>query len=723
VASNTIELVAKLKDEMTSKFKTIDASMNSYVKGVGAAGAATLAMGAAILAVTKKFADMGGQIFDTAAGLQVSTDALQALTYTFRQAGGDASTFSVAVRGIDSFMRSAETGSAEYTDTLRKLGLGFEELQLMDHEQQFYAMSAAIKNVDDAQQRSVIAQQLFGRQYQIVLGTIMQTEGTLQDATQAFMNAGLGIPAEDIAAMKEFTNQWTTMTQRLQVAASEAIGPIIPVVEEMMDKFLILAEDALPGIVSAAGSLANVIGFLAGHARELTALIVGFGIAILGAEIRLKGFNASLIQSTVNSKAFGVTIGALKGIVGNLGLGLAIAFTVDQLFQLGAAMNDAHQANMSLADNLEQTAELLNTAVETGFMSAEEAAEQMRVSMDALAESASMDAWEEAALRVETERLAAQLSAATVNMDVYIQGLAGVSKASYDTALAQLEMQRVFASGVFGTDSVVTAGLESAIEQLRGLQAEAVRTQHELDKAFSDSTGDANRGSDLGAGAETEQASLKTENARADAVERAREARQAELDLLEQIADKTAAMLADVRADREEGVAHREQVADKLAATDSEQEAAQARVNNQLLSGAQEFGRIMLRQGEDWEQDMLEAIIRLGIEMGLNMILPGLGSFVSSVLPFQGGGEVRHAQGGAYVPDIGPYGDRHLYALERGERVIPREQVLSNGGGGRGTVSLNLSIGSMFSGASKTDLLRSADIIVDALRERGVTVG
>jgi hypothetical protein len=244
----------------------------------------------------------------------------------------------------------------------------------MDHEQQFYAMSAAIKSVDDAQQRSVIAQQLFGRQYQIVLGTIMQTEGTLQDATQAFMNAGLGIPAEDIAAMKEFTNQWTTMTQRLQVAASEAIGPIIPVVEEMMDKFLILAEDALPGLVSAAGSVASIIGFLADHSRELTALIVGFGIAILGAEIRLKGFNASLIQSVANSKAFGVAVGALKGIVGNLGLGLAIAFTTDQIFKLIGAMNDAHQANMGLADNLEQTADLLQTAVVTGFMTADEAA-------------------------------------------------------------------------------------------------------------------------------------------------------------------------------------------------------------------------------------------------------------------------------------------------------------------------------------------------------------
>jgi hypothetical protein len=376
---------------------------------------------------------------------------------------------------------------------------------------------------------------------------------------------------------------------------------------------------------------------------------------------------------------------------------------------------------MGLEDNLRQTAEVLNDAVATGLMTAEEAAHQMQEAMDGIAASANLSGIEEMVLRSITDQLAGSLSSATINMDVYISRLAGVTKGSYEAAIASVEMQRAFSAGVFGEDSAVTAGLDATIASLRTMQQEAIYAAATLDKAFAGPSTTSQEGDRPTGGGAAEE--VKPAQDIAEKWAEIRAIREEIAAQAQQLIEKEDAHLASIRADREAEVAHRNAVQAKLSATQSEQEAAQGRVNDQLLSGAQEFGRIMLSGKENWEEEMLKAIIKLGIEMGLNMILPGLGSFVSGILPFSTGGTVRHAAAGTTVPDAGAYGDRHPYLLERGEVVLSRQQVLQDRATPQRSVSLSLSIGSMFSSASKTDLLRSADVMIQAFRERGIQLG
>jgi len=149
-----------------------------------------------------------------------------------------------------------------------------------------------------------------------------------------------------------------------------------------------------------------------------------------------------------------------------------------------------------------------------------------------------------------------------------------------------------------------------------------------------------------------------------------------------------------------------------------------------------------LTEGEEgvdrWADNLIKQLVRVVSQkvflMVLNIFSGGVlgagGSLFGNLFSAagkgkQGGGIIRHAQGGEYVPDTGAYGDRHLYLLERGERVIPREQVLAEqtGSGSGGIVNIQMNYRPLFGSASQAEMTQAGRQIIQVLRQQGVTIG
>jgi hypothetical protein len=144
-----------------------------------------------------------------------------------------------------------------------------------------------------------------------------------------------------------------------------------------------------------------------------------------------------------------------------------------------------------------------------------------------------------------------------------------------------------------------------------------------------------------------------------------------------------------------------------------------------------EFGMGMIHAGlegqEAWDQfwddfamRMFDMVMSQAFSMLLQVLTGGGAGFLGSLFGglFSTGGVVHAASG--YVQGS-HYGDRVPAMLEPGERVLTRQEAREySGGGSRGNISVALSLGSMFSGASRSDLLRAGKILRQVMEAEGL---
>jgi len=183
--------------------------------------------------------------------------------------------------------------------------------------------------------------------------------------------------------------------------------------------------------------------------------------------------------------------------------------------------------------------------------------------------------------------------------------------------------------------------------------------------------------------------------------------------------------MLEARQSKEEEIEdwHRQREEDRLARIQA--------VNDALLSGVRSGfdslsqglttlaveGKDAARQwGDAWIAEFQRMILDAAFKTLFNLLTGGGGIF--SLLGFQEGGEILHAQGGLKIKDSGPYGDRHLVAVERGEEVVRRrpmtDQTIPST-----SVNLSLVYSPVLSTASPGEAIRLASEVGRILQRGG----
>lgn len=258
--SQTIKLVAKLKDNLSGPLGRTGRSLRNFGKTAIRAGAAVGVLATAVFVAAKKLADYGAAIQDMSDATGIGVMELQGLTYGIEQAGGSAQNLSMALRTQARFIGYVSQGLQSYTQYLDDLGITYEELEGLSPEETFLTLTDALAGVTNEVRKTEIGMILFGgRGMSSILSAMEQFDGSLRNAQAQFEELGYALSTEQVANLKQFSDAMTDLDFRFKAFLADAIVPMLPVIEDMADRFLEIAEDKLPMLIGAVEDAIPVI--------------------------------------------------------------------------------------------------------------------------------------------------------------------------------------------------------------------------------------------------------------------------------------------------------------------------------------------------------------------------------------------------------------------------------------------------------------------------------
>ncbi len=174
MAETLAELIVKIRadtQELQSSLKSAEGKLDDFEREANKNAAsmrkamvgAAVAIGAAVIASVKAYADLGSTIHDMAAITGFGTEAISELKYAAEQSGSSLGGLQVAIRTMAGAITSADEGMATYIRSFERIGIKVEDLKGLKPEGQFMKIASAIASLEDATLRAATAQDIFGR--------------------------------------------------------------------------------------------------------------------------------------------------------------------------------------------------------------------------------------------------------------------------------------------------------------------------------------------------------------------------------------------------------------------------------------------------------------------------------------------------------------------------------------------------------------------------------
>lgn len=179
MAKNIVETILRIRDEASGPLEQVgenasdaaegmdgaESSSATLSKGLAVAGAAAIAMGAAILATTQKLADYKNGINDTAVRTGVAADTLIGLQLAFVGSGQSASAMESALGPLPKRLADTARGTGDAQIAFDELGVSVVDAggDLRGTDEVIRETIAALQDVADPGERAGLAMQAFGR--------------------------------------------------------------------------------------------------------------------------------------------------------------------------------------------------------------------------------------------------------------------------------------------------------------------------------------------------------------------------------------------------------------------------------------------------------------------------------------------------------------------------------------------------------------------------------
>jgi len=776
---NTITLVAKLQDNLSgplqhagNKTTNFKQTLGKLATGAGIAATAIAAVAAAVWRMIDNVTAAAAEIEDLSRATGMAAQELAALGYVFEQDGASLDSFQ---RGISKMVRSiayAQEGLTTYTTTFEQLGVSYSDIAGLKPEEQFYILADAIANVENQSLKMSLAQELFGRGAIDMMPTLDRGADALRGLRDGAIEAGIALGDEAYENAKKFQDKITELGAMMQSKLLDVLSEegVLEGLEELMDALAEAAEDIIPDVVEAIPdiqkTLEDLIPIVLETAHAIGMVIQGWTmLANLGTPSE-EDWADEVIE---NYRRIAATSGDVKtaheDMLEYLGKTSIIlkneyapsldefATSVEGVVTEQRRLKEETMRTHSTLEETETAMAMVTAAYLDHTIGSQEYSRMIRI------------------LEQEQREFNAELAKSEAALDGYIAALANTTKEELEMERALGEAERDYALVTPGMEGVLLywdmrlGYINDAIDALDELdtrrdgdgdppdppditreekivafKTEAIRRETELRNQLADEIEEWQT-----AQLEGEEAINQAYTDRMEEIEELRQqgADMAQIKELEHQADiDRAAELHELRTQQlEEEMLQRERIRNKQLNTYNEEQAIIQNIGNSM-EGIFTGLAVATTKGEEavdlWFKNFHLQLIKMAISTAFQALFALLtgGAFglfgatifggASKALKAMGGGkqyggEIRHAQIGAMVPDEGLYGDRHPYLLERGEVVLPRGSIPSTASqGGGATVHVYMS--STISTASKAELQRAADVIQESLKERGITL-
>jgi len=280
--------INKFSNKATRELRAV---ANQAVKLGAAATAAGAAMTAALF---KKQGAVIDSLAKTADALGVTTERLQAFNHIAELNGISSEEMAKGLQRMEVRLGEAERRGGTAAQSLRDIGISLKDINSLNPDEQFEALSRAIVGVESHTLRASIATDLFGRsglKMMKVLSQIHQ-EG-LQPTVDTLKKYGAAINRVDAAKVEIANDAIAKASKIIEGLGTTITFKLAPYVTEVADQFTKAAssgksfgnsvDKALSTAVRIAGKLADVIHGLKFSFKGLQVIAVGVSSAVANA--------------------------------------------------------------------------------------------------------------------------------------------------------------------------------------------------------------------------------------------------------------------------------------------------------------------------------------------------------------------------------------------------------------------------------------------------------
>ena len=239
----------------------IGAATAAIGAAMAAATAAAVATGAAFLNAADNIAELGNQIDKESQKMNMSTTAYQEWDFILQHTGS-------SIDGMKTSMRRLTTAAEEGNDAFAALGLSQADLANMSPEEVWNATIAALQNVEDESQRTVLASQLLGRGA-TELAPLFNMSAEETEALRQQVHELGGVMDEDgIRAAAAYEDEMQNMQVSLRGLKASMMSQFLPGITQVMR--------GLAGVFSGNGGIEEVRAGLQSVTDNITALAPEF---------------------------------------------------------------------------------------------------------------------------------------------------------------------------------------------------------------------------------------------------------------------------------------------------------------------------------------------------------------------------------------------------------------------------------------------------------------
>lgn len=262
---DTLGASAKKTARDLGVLKTIEIGKIAF-SGISFGISSITGLGTSALEMASRVSTSVDSLNDLANRTGIALKPLQGLALAAKLAGIDTEAFGSAVTKMAVNIGKAAPGGA-FEKSLAEIGISLTDLQGMDPEAQFSAISAAIGEIPTAAGRAAAAVEIFGKAGASLTPLFKDGAASLEELTARAERLGIILQDDQVANIAAMNDGFDLVSATIDGIIGQILGDLSPVVTHMLDEMLQFVE-AFQGAGGATGgtAIAQAItdGILAG---------------------------------------------------------------------------------------------------------------------------------------------------------------------------------------------------------------------------------------------------------------------------------------------------------------------------------------------------------------------------------------------------------------------------------------------------------------------------
>lgn len=234
--SNVIEFTIKGIDKSSGPLKKVSKTLSSIAKVTSTATVALNGAGAAVFAMTKKFANAEDRAAKFAKRIGKTVEGLTAVEFAGERAGISIQQIDMSLQRVERRAAEAAKGMGEAQGALKELGINARSFTGLGLEDKMALLAKQLEGVDDAAQRTRIAFKLFDSEGVSMLQMLGDGEEAFRKVTAEARKFGAVISAQAAANAEKFQDSFTNMTSVIGGIFRGMSDELIPIFTNIMDR-------------------------------------------------------------------------------------------------------------------------------------------------------------------------------------------------------------------------------------------------------------------------------------------------------------------------------------------------------------------------------------------------------------------------------------------------------------------------------------------------------